>query len=271
MTELQRKLLEMLIWLDHFCRDHNLQYYAIGGTLLGAMRHQGFIPWDDDIDIGMPRPDYEQLKYLMKNEIFDRYLLETENSNNWEYCYPFSKLYDTTTTLVENVRTGLKRGIYIDIFPIDGIGKGDNPDIRWYSKIKRKYSLYLTRVAGIRKGRNPLKNFSIKVMQIFPQFIIDDVKLRKDISVMCQKYSLYDSKWAGNLVGNWWKKEIIPSYFFGKPVEYLFEGFKIYGVERADEYLTALYGEWRKLPPVYAQVSHHDYLKCDLNNGYLKK
>lgn len=269
MTDLQRKLLEMLRWFDHYCRENNLRYYAIGGTLLGAVRHNGFIPWDDDIDIGMPRSDYKKLAKLMDRGVFGKYLLETEYSEDKSYCYPFAKLYDKTTTLVENVHTGLRRGIYLDIFPIDGIGTSDKPDLRWYARIKKKYQLYLARITGVRKGRSLYKNAVVLVMRSIPNCIVDIIELRKSISRMCSRYSFEESTWAGNLVGNWWEKEIVPTSFFGKPKEYVFEGFTILGVEQADAYLTAIYGDWRKLPPKDRQVSHHDYKLCDLEHGYL--
>ena len=115
-TPLQRKLLDELKWFDGFCREHNLSYYAIGGTLLGAMRHQGFIPWDDDIDLGMPRADYEKLK-AFEGKIFNHYIIETYASTEIDYCYPASKVFDTNTTLIERKRYNVSRGVFLDIFP----------------------------------------------------------------------------------------------------------------------------------------------------------
>ncbi len=111
--ELQECLLEMLHWFHDFCISHNLRYYALGGTMLGAARHKGFIPWDDDLDVGMPRDDYEKLFTLMKYHPGDRYMLETPYSNAPEYNYCFFKLYDTKTTLVENLKYKIKRGVYM--------------------------------------------------------------------------------------------------------------------------------------------------------------
>lgn len=79
----------MLAWFDSFCRENNLTYYALGGTMLGAARHQGFIPWDDDIDVGMPREDYAKLEKIMNGKQFDNYVLETPNSKNRDFCYSF--------------------------------------------------------------------------------------------------------------------------------------------------------------------------------------
>ena len=87
--KLKCELVEMMKFFHLFCNENDLTYYALGGTMLGAMRHHGFIPWDDDIDIGMPRADYEKLEDLMTNQSNHKYVLETQNSNSKDYYYPF--------------------------------------------------------------------------------------------------------------------------------------------------------------------------------------
>ena len=107
---LQQKLLDILKWFHLFCEENNLKYYAIGGTMLGVVRHKGFIPWDDDIDVGMPREDYNKFIELTKNKQFDKYVVESIYDNNKDFFYPMVKIYDTTTTLIENTR--YKRTLY---------------------------------------------------------------------------------------------------------------------------------------------------------------
>ena len=101
---IQLKLLEMFKWYHEFCVDNNLKYYALGGTMLGAIRHKGFIPWDDDIDVGMPRDDYNKFIELTCNKKFGKYIVESIYDNNPDYYYGYSKLYDTSTTLIEKTR-----------------------------------------------------------------------------------------------------------------------------------------------------------------------
>lgn len=269
MTEIQSRLLDMMVWFDRFCRENGLRYYALGGTLLGAVRHEGFIPWDDDADVGMPRTDYEELARLMGNGIHDGYVLETETSEDEKYCYTFAKLYDTSTTLIEHVSTGLKRGLFLDIFPLDGLGNGPQPDMKWFHKIKNRNAFYIARITSIRKGRSFLKNLAAVLVKAVPGSIVNNRDLRIRISRMCKKYDFDASRWAGSMLEDLWDNGIVPRAYFGNPTEYPFEGHMIFGAEHAEEFLTALFGDWRQLPPEEKRVTHHDFVLCDLHKSYL--
>lgn len=271
LSELQTKLLDMLTWFDNFCRENDLIYYAIGGTLLGAVRHNGFIPWDDDIDIGMPREDYERFQKLMGTNPSDEYCLETPHSKDEKFCYPYCKLYDMRTTLVENVKSKLRRGIYIDVFPIDGLGNDYETGVKWYKHIKRSNDLYLAKVCGFRKGRSLIKNMATVAMGFVPQFVYSGEKQRVKLDKMCQKYRFSESVYAGNLLGNWGIREIVKKEYFGNPIRIRFENIEVLCVEDYDSYLTAIYGDWKKLPSKEKQVSHHDYIFSDLNQSYIKE
>lgn len=269
MTEPQEKLLDILKWFNSFCEENNLRYYLIGGTMLGATRHQGFIPWDDDIDVGMPRDDYNKLAEILSCQTNEKYVLETPETLEKDYYYPFSKIYDTTTTLIENTKYKIKRGVYIDLFPIDGIGDSLEESYKNYKEINRLYDLLLTRVTGIRKGRRFYKNVATVIMQSIPECIINNKKILHKLICASQKRKFEDSAFVGNLCGAWRYKEIMPKELFGKPTKILFEGIEVYGVEKPEEYLNYLYGDWEKLPPVEKQISHHDFILLDLNKSYI--
>lgn len=267
--QLKAMLTDMLLWFHNFCEEHELRYFMLGGTMLGAMRHQGFIPWDDDIDIGMPRRDYQQLENLMKTHDQKRYVLETPNSDKKEYTYFFSKLYDTHTTLVENTRYQVKRGIYLDIFPLDGMGNTREAAERMILPLQRKKDILLAMTTGIRKGRSWKKNMAVLVGRCIPRVLFDPKRLLRSLDSECQQFDFYTSNFVGVVLGLYKTREIIPFSAFGTPKLYVFEGHHFWGVADADAYLTCLYGDWRKLPPLEKQVTHHDYVFCDLNHSYL--
>lgn len=268
LTPLQSKLLESLKWFDAFCKEHNLRYYAIGGTMLGAMRHQGFIPWDDDIDLGMPRGDYEMLKEFAKTEK-GRFRFETYDSDAKDFYYPFNKLYDTSTTLVEHKRQDVVRGVYIDIFPLDGIGSTKTEGLSNYKKFKKLSVLLEAMVDGVREGRSWYKNAAVIACGLIPSCILSHRDLRIKLNDICSKFDYDQCAYGGNFFGAYWEKEIVDLSLFGKPQYYQFENMMIAGPEKADEYLTQIYRDWRKLPPKEKQVSHHDFVKLDLEKGYL--
>jgi len=268
MTELQSRLLEMLKWFDEYCRANNLRYYVLGGTMLGAVRHKGFIPWDDDIDVGLPRRDYEKLAKLMKSKT-GKYVLETPYTSESAFCYPYSKLYDTTTTLIENTREKLIRGIYLDVFPLDGIGNSKEEVHKNFLPIKILENFYLSRVCGIRKGRIWWKNLAAYIIGGIPDTIINNRKLRLKLDKLCRKFDYDKCRWVGNLMGNWLEKETVPKEVMGKPTEYDFENIKVYGAEHFDAYLKSLYGNWRQLPPKEKRITHHDFSYVNLHKSYI--
>lgn len=268
MTEYQIKLCKMLQWFHKYCEDNNLLYYAIGGTVLGAARHKGFIPWDDDIDIALPRDDYEKLIMLSKKNT-GKYRLESPYSGNEDYIYAYAKLYDTSTTLIEKSKKTCKRGIYIDIFPLDGIGNNYNQAKCNFRRYDRNNMLLMMRTCSVRKSRSWYKNISIIMARIIPSFLINEKKLVLKMDKIAKSISSDNALYVANLNGTYREKEIIEKRIFGKPRLYDFEDFKIYGPEFYDEYLSLIYGDWRKLPPEEKRKSLHDYVELNLTKSYL--
>ena len=118
LKEIQKIELDILLYLDKVCRENDIKYYLSSGTLLGAIKYQGFIPWDEDIDVIFLREDYNKLIKCFENETGRYKLLSIYNSK--DYYYPFAKLVDTKTTLIENSKPINDMGVYIDIVPMDG-------------------------------------------------------------------------------------------------------------------------------------------------------
>lgn len=264
-------LLEMLSWFHNFCMKNGLRYYALGGTMLGAVRHQGFIPWDDDIDVGMPREDYLRFAKLMRQHPHPRYLLETPDSENADFFYPIYKLYDTQTTLVENKRNRITRGIFLDIFPLDGAGESEDEARKFFQRIKYRRNLLLTLTTGFRRGRSLHKNVAVALMRLVPNWVIDKKKLLHSIDRISQEKPFDGCSWVGNMMGNWMERELMPRSVLGNPTVYSFENLTIYGAQEYDAYLTGLYGNWRELPPEEKRKTHHDFLWMDLEKSYLEQ
>lgn len=269
--ELKTVLAQMFAWFHQFCQTHRLRYYMLGGTMLGAVRHGGFIPWDDDIDIGMPRADFQRLAQLMGDRPHGAYVLETPSTVKPDFFYAYGKLYDTRTTLVENTRVPVKRGVYLDIFPLDGAGDSREEGLARFGPIKKRLDLLLAMTTGIREGRKFYKNAGIMLLRCIPYWLIHPKKLLRDVQRRCAEKDFDQCAWVSNFAGAWRERELMPREFFGEPTEYVFENLKVYGVADPDRYLTALYGAWRELPPVEKRKSHHDFLRCDLHQSYLEE
>ena len=272
-NEIHNRLTDMLVWFHEYAKQNDIPYYMIGGTMLGAMRHKGFIPWDDDVDIGVPREDFERmLEYAKELPHDSRYIFESYKDGREDFEYPFAKVYDTTTTLVENKRKRPKRGLYIDIFPIDGIkGTTKEETFKNFKPLKKELNILAAITCEVREGRAWWKNLVVKVAGWIPKFGGGFRKTVNRIETLCKKSRFYESDYVGNLVGLRREREIVPREVFGTPKLYRFEQTELYGVEKADEYLTNIYGDWRTLPPPEKRESEHSYLYIDLNQSYLKE
>ena len=268
LSPVQEKLLSMLKWFHDYCQENGFTYYVVGGSMLGAIRHKGFIPWDDDIDVVLPRPDYDRLLRIFGEEN-DHYLLESPYTGNADYYYTYAKLYDTNTTLVEKSKRNCRRGLYIDVFPLDGIGSTDKEVNKNFLKVDRLNMFLMTRICAITKRRGFLKNASIAVSRMIPQIIVNDHKLVLKVDKVASSFGYEDSKYVANLMGAYRRKEVMEKSIFGKPTEYQFEDIVVNGVEQYEEFLTHIYGDWRKLPSKEKQKTTHEYIEMNLNKSWM--
>jgi len=247
-----------------FCEKHKLKYYIVGGTMLGAIRNKGFIPWDDDIDIAMPRDDYDRLLAISKEQIPDNFEIMNHKTKS-DFVFNFSKFVNKNTTLIENINDGYIEGLYLDIFPLDGAGNTLAEAKKYIKKIRRiirliNYSLVKS------KDKNLVKRVIKSVIGLGAR-TLDIDKLFLSLETM--KDTNWDQNtYGGNLFGIYGIKELMPKEYFGVPQLYQFEDTHLYGVARPHEFLTCIYGDYMKLPPIEKQQSHHKFIYLDLETPY---
>ena len=269
MTELQTILLENMVQFDRLCEKEQLTYYMLGGTMLGAYRHQGFIPWDDDMDIGMPRTDYERLLRLSAEKIPDGYEIR-HFSKEKNVPYAFAHFENSNTTYIEERRSGggYQGGVYLEIFPLDETTETNFRSFLMEKKIWfLKKVLYATFIQG-QTGKGRFKQF---VINCIGRCTTTDRMVRK-LDRILQRQKGTES--YSNYLGHWGSKETVQkSCFTGgqqQVCRYSFEGKQFCGVANPKKYLTALYGESFMTPPDKAEreAGKHPPKYVDFTTSY---
>jgi lipopolysaccharide cholinephosphotransferase len=248
--------LDILLFFDKYCKENNLTYYLFAGTLLGAVRHKGFIPWDDDIDVTMPRNDYNKLMSIFKNE--GRYKLFSMY-NNKDYVYSFAKIVDSNTVLKEeNIPDIEGYGLNIDIFPSDGLPADKTARRKHQRKIlsaRRKLGYLLTfdyahgKEAGLKKVAHKLKKAFLEVRG-WKYYLTQVDKL-------VQKYNIDSAKYATSLV-SCDPHSYIESSVYKEKTMVTFENNLFPAPKNYDAYLTYLFGpDYMTPPPEDKRVAPH--------------
>jgi len=254
--EVQLQVLKGLLEVKRICEKHKITYYLVGGSALGAIRHRGFIPWDDDVDVAMPRVEYERFLDICKTELGVEFFLQTRETDP-EYFFQFAKIRINNTKYVqksvENVN--IHQGIYVDIFPLDKIST--NRIIAWKQKILVE-SFIKFRSAKIHN--HDTKPFEYIIKKIVGSFFTFK-QIHKVISYNIQLANYSNSKKIGNLVGNYgFNKEVFVEEVFGKPYITNFEEHDFPIPEKYDYFLTQIYGDYMQLPPLEKRTNHNPIL-----------
>ncbi len=228
---IQGKILTILKEFIGVCEANNLTYYALGGTLLGAVRHKGFIPWDDDIDIGMPREDYDKFKKLAPELLPSNYKFLSEDS--FGYKKAFSVIRDDSTKIIMNYsKEELVESLWIDVFPLDGMPSNIlNKKIHSFRYLYTRMMVQLSQFNSLvnqKKENRPLAEKAIIAFAnaVNIEKLISFTWAQKKYLQTIKKYS-FDEAYAGNYTGAYKLKEIVPSDYFGEPVLLQFEDLKL--------------------------------------------
>ena len=259
--ELQLELLKIIKDFHKICSDNGFAYFMLGGTCLGAVRHKGFIPWDDDMDVGMPREDYNRF-CNMANELLPENLELRYYQTSEDSPFHYAKLINRDTTLVEKKYHDYIEGIYIDLFPLDNMTK-----YSLANKIRFKRILF-THACIMNHCSTEKKSGTIKKMFMAYSKRRNLMKLHRSLEKLMLKENDKTGAFLCNFLGSWKEREFTPVEVFGSPTLYSFEDTSLCGPADADAYLTALYGDYMKLPPIEKQVCRHDYYYVNLGLPY---
>lgn len=252
--------LNLLKYFDEVCRSHDLRYFLSGGTLLGAVRHQGFIPWDDDVDVMMPRPDYERLMQLLAEDDHPRYRFMMDDGN--KYSTPYLRLLDTHTDVCYDGYTiATVPHLFLDIFPIEGLPDDEKQCRQFYKKMRMYDIMY----RAVRKQKF-LPNERLQLLKVVVRAA---ARLTGGSAAWCRRFDRAAKKiefgttrYAGVcLIAHYGVREMMPAEVFQGSVPVRFEDGEFPAPVGYDRYLRGLYHDYMQLPPEEKRVSGHK-IKC---------
>ena len=260
---LQEKTLEMLEAFRQYCDENGLLFYLCGGCCIGAVREGGFLPWDDDADVFMPREDYERLASLWQDT--ERYaLLHTDGQHN--YGNAFATLVDTSTTCIreQTKEIDMPHGIAIDIFPLDGCPKG-------FRRLMQKkdallHLLFLTQVVPVNHGK--LVTLGAKLLLGLVRSEERRRRIWQKAEKRMSRYAIRDCDAITELcAGPYYMNKVYPKEAFASAVLLPFEGTQMPVPVGYDAYLTEAFGDYMTPPPADQQMPEHDIVFLDLDRG----
>lgn len=242
--DIQKKMLNILIEIDRICKKHHIRYILDSGTMLGAVRHKGFIPWDDDADIIIPRDDYDRFITIAEKEMRAPYVFQCIE-NTKEYPYNFGKVFDTSTTYTERftAKLDISHGIYVDVFPMDYV---DEKDYLKHARMIGHYTMLRFYKLGISVGS---KAFIGKLLPL--SFI-------NARATAHMKYHGTPGDMICKLCHYGKNKPPINISLFNDTIEVPFEGVPLRVPADYDSFLKGRYGDYMRLPDEDQQKpSHH--------------
>lgn len=255
--EIKERQINLLNALDEFCRKNNIVYYLAYGTLLGAVRHKGYIPWDDDIDVMMPREDFNRFVKLFKD---DQYIIGyTETVKDWPFL--FGKLFDNDTILYEDLDyKHVPYGINIDIFPLDYAPENKIKRFFYHKKIWLYCCMFSVQITDVNIMTNNTKKRVMCMLKKLIPFNIQQIKKRVE-AIVNKHNDRYRNVGYSFVLGLNAKKEIAmyENDLFDGITQLSFEGKKYFAPKKYHEILTIMYNDYMKLPPIEQQVTHHSY------------
>ena len=262
LRELQMLQLDTMKEIHKFCQQHKINYYIIGGTLLGAIRHRGFIPWDDDIDIAMMRNDYERFVKLFAEESdTKKYFLQNYSSEkNFQPALSRVCIKGTYLDVPAERHLRICKNTYIDIFPLDNV-----PDNREEREAQKKDIQIVDKLFERKLGRVYVSGLFgwkriMKRLLSICMFYLPYSKLQARRMQIMKRFSNIETKCVCSTVSQYgYDRQVMDRKIYGSPTLYKFEDTELYGPEHYDEYLSHLYGKnYMQIPPENKRVKPHD-------------
>lgn len=254
--EIKKKELEMLLLVSDYCKVNGLKMYLAGGTLLGAIRHRGFIPWDDDIDVSMPRPDFEKfVRYA--GPFFKRYNMTVEygDGNGGPCKFPYCQIWNHNV-FVKRKYTNINQYLWLDISVEDGLPFDEHELKKIYALRDRYTQIIQWSNSRLGSGNGILRTLGKFILKPLARLYGDDRALRNIIK-LAKKYPYEDSEYIGAVTaGIYGIGERMKKSEYEIPHEVEFEGYKFNAPSCWDSYLKGLYGDYMKLPPIEKRVAH---------------
>lgn len=252
--EMKKIQLDILADVAKYCDEHDISYFLSGGTMLGAVRHKGFIPWDDDIDINMPRQDYNRFISEYKNK---NYFVRSWDLDDKFLC-TYAKVEDTRTRLIENSDWGREIGVNIDVFPVDGLPDNEKKVKNRVKKMKMMWGLVVCATVKDISRRRTIKKIEISIMKLFYKIFRTESFFVGKAVREAQKYPFDYSNKVAVLVWGYGDKEVISRTTATEYIKVPFEEYMFNIPKQYDEYLSNLYGDYMQLPPESERVYKHD-------------
>lgn len=260
-AECQQELLKISCIFHQICVKEAIPYFMIGGTMLGAIRHKGFIPWDDDIDFAFDREYYDKIINILEKEL--PYPYKLVSFKNVDYPFEYLKIENTLSIISDPLREGVesvKQGISVDLFPLDECSS----NVEKLMPVVNKKHMWDRKILALYYNMS-----SFSLIKRIIQKVMKVLWGRKDKSYwMSQYYIMLEelhqtgSEALINFASSYHEKDVYKKEVWGTPRLYQFEGYQFYGVEKYDEYLSHLFGNYMELPPMKDRESHG-------NNYYL--